>query len=1112
MSGAIRQTTRSVNGECMDANSRFEGKGDRFMGRISAYSRAAAQGRGSPCFRALFCGIAVACVMLLFGPFAHGEEWVQSNPLVPASQDWPPGKYWQPGKVGKRNFYFAEQGNYIRYRPEIMTRFEQTGIADRLIPGHWELTKFDPEVYKTLVPTWKSVVDMYLDNQYPIPTIHSCVALGRPFPTKAAIDRVGDLWLGDSMPEAPIYRLEPVFHFIKTGKKWVGSSMGTVNDEAFETFMRDRVMPRLEKELPFSRDPKHEWTRPQLRRLCDIYCEEFFNAVPNNRPIPWGMFLSPYHIADMPNVTTVAEKGADAFANARARGIMRQTGGGKIYYTWRGHEPTERYAYYDRGWFSTNREEWGYPLPHLWYYLFRPYLMGANYSIVEGMPASWVQDIEDDGQYELSTLGHIAKAMLDFADRHPDRGVPYAPVALLTEYTRDWPTCYSAGGTTYGSVALPYDDADHMNHGLLHDLIFPEHRHTRFSGGYSRTAPYGEIFDILSPNEPGKKIDPAILDGYKVVFALGGQRMDADYAAAIKQYVESGGTVVLNIADLSEPLPLAFFGVASSGRPMAARTVRNEATGKVFEEEPFMLKPLELKGAEILYASDSRPVVTRHRLGKGYAVLVAVPYMIQAETIESRDGMSGRPWPKKPILSFVDNLIESLTQGLTPLEIRRRDEDKPDLSWQINRKGDGWTVTLYNYSLKREELVARPMGTAKVLAEYPYRSVPFEIVCHAPMADVVELYDDRDVRWKREDGSMIVTESMRAGDIRVYEFQPRRVELPEREVHVNYALNRPVTASSTLKGFSSAAAVDGVRNNDDYWQSDLDAKRQYVLDLPQWLRVDLQQIRTVNHIFVQFHTWPHASLETRQFIYRYVIDVSINGNEWNTVVDESKNMDPARLEGLERWFAPVEARFARLSVTHNTALAGAQVVELQVRGPEKAKVHPERKSITPPWQVRFPEPVENAAADKVVYLISLKPKSVKRGWLPQGRTWEQMNGWIRLYADDTGDGLVCAKSLYGQSISEIVYEVPEGASLFAAAIGFGAKARESSVEFQVFVDGVKSFDSGLFRLGLPLVPVVVDVGGARELKLVVTDGGDGITNDYGWWGDARFIANSQSSR
>jgi hypothetical protein len=31
------------------------------------------------------------------------------------------------------------------------------------------------------------------------------------------------------------------------------------------------------------------------------------------------------------------------------------------------------------------------------------------------------------------------------------------------------------------------------------------------------------------------------------------------------------------------------------------------------------------------------------------------------------------------------------------------------------------------------------------------------------------------------------------------------------------------------------------------------------------------------------------------------------------------------------------------------------------------------------------------------------------------------------------------------------------------------------------------------------------VAGARELKLAVSDGGDGITNDYAWWGEARFI-------
>ena len=164
------------------------------------------------------------------------------------------------------------------------------------------------------------------------------------------------------------------------------------------------------------------------------------------------------------------------------------------------------------------------------------------------------------------------------------------------EYTRDCPIVYHTGGTTYSSARIPYDDADHMNHGLFNDLLFPEHRHTRFSGGYSRTAPYGEIFDILSPNEPGRNIDPKIFDGYKVLFALGGQRMDARYVRVLKSYVEAGGTFVLNAADTSEYLPLSFFGVASAGDPIRATQIRNSLTGREFDEQPFMLQPLTLDG------------------------------------------------------------------------------------------------------------------------------------------------------------------------------------------------------------------------------------------------------------------------------------------------------------------------------------------------------------------------------------------------------------------------------------------------------------------------------------------------------------------------------------
>ena len=166
------------------------------------------------------------------------------------------------------------------------------------------------------------------------------------------------------------------------------------------------------------------------------------------------------------------------------------------------------------------------------------------------MPSSLYQDIEGDNQYELSTLGNIAKALLDYVDRHPDRGVPYAPVGLLMEYTRGRPSIYHTGGSTYSSCRLPYDDADHMNHGILCDLLFPEHRHTRPSGCYSCTAPYGEIFDILSPNAPGRRMDPKIFNGYKVLFALGGQEFDRHYADVLKQYVRAGGTLVVNVRDL----------------------------------------------------------------------------------------------------------------------------------------------------------------------------------------------------------------------------------------------------------------------------------------------------------------------------------------------------------------------------------------------------------------------------------------------------------------------------------------------------------------------------------------------------------------------------------
>jgi len=59
----------------------------------------------------------------------------------------------------------------------------------------------------------------------------------------------------------------------------------------------------------------------------------------------------------------------------------------------------------------------------------------------------------------------------------------------------------------------------------------------------------------------------------------------------------------------------------------------------------------------------------------------------------------------------------------------------------------------------------------------------------------------------------------------------------------------------------------------------------------------------------------------------------------------------------------------------------------------------------------------------------------------------------------------------------------------------------------LFADGTKVFDSGILRGDEPAKKVSVALGGVDELRLVVTDAGDGINSDHADWADARLIGN-----
>ena len=77
-------------------------------------------------------------------------------------------------------------------------------------------------------------------------------------------------------------------------------------------------------------------------------------------------------------------------------------------------------------------------------------------------------------------------------------------------------------------------------------------------------------------------------------------------------------------------------------------------------------------------------------------------------------------------------------------------------------------------------------------------------------------------------------------------------------------------------------------------------------------------------------------------------------------------------------------------------------------------------------------------------------------------------------------------------------------SVFEAEIGVQDHPDHDSgtVVFQVFLDGEKRFDSGVMRQSDPARPVHIDLTGAYDMDLVVTDGGDGIECDLANWANA----------
>ena len=140
------------------------------------------------------------------------------------------------------------------------------------------------------------------------------------------------------------------------------------------------------------------------------------------------------------------------------------------------------------------------------------------------------------------------------------------------------------------------------------------------------------------------------------------------------------------------------------------------------------------------------------------------------------------------------------------------------------------------------------------------------------------------------------------------------------------------------------------------------------------------------------------------------------------------------------------------------------------------------------------------------------------------RTWTSMtNGYGPVEKDrsngESGDsdglpltlnGVTYAKGLGAHAASDVRYALNGACSMMTALVGVDDEMGDTgSVVFQVWVDGVQRYDSGVMTADDRRGYVNVDLTGASELALILTDAGDGNDSDHGDWANAQISCRVQ---
>ena len=531
-----------------------------------------------------------------------------------------------------------------------------------------------------------------------------------------------------------------------------------------------------------------------------------------------------------------------AMRTAFTRGAARQYGGAFLYY----HAPNfgdtattfttqQNFAGPDNFFHSRYGATMGPSLS--WYrksYYFY-YMSGASAIYLEQGFDQFFKPGPGDHEFQLNPLGRITDEFMHFAEKHPDRGTPYTPVAFLldpahgwdmTDYPQ-WPfevsqidrsdralrelfgVAYYPGLVVEGEPAT--GDRQAFVNGVFGDIFDvlvasdvqspkskvqssvsagsagilpamsaagakksatksndPEYEGSNADSSSTsqpasvatarkdRPASRGDKLDLL-PSVPASSplpvspspVHPLVypLDAYRAIVVGGHLDWSSQWIQRLTAYVRSGGTVVLNSAQI-KGFPVELLGLRLTGVQAEAHNARCLSPGEAAQDlsgQVFRYEKVELQGAQALITSvPGDPLVTVNKVGKGTVVFAAVPDLLGED---------------ERITPFAAHLLAHVFADATPIKVRG------DVEYLVNRNDNGWVITLIN-----NNGVFKPQqGMAQVdRSAYATATIALD---GQQIQKATDWITEKDVEVKNQNGPNSVTVSIAPGGIAIVELR-----------------------------------------------------------------------------------------------------------------------------------------------------------------------------------------------------------------------------------------------------------------------------------------------------------------------------------------------------